>query len=174
MCDIFTPDQELEKAFCLNSENTLQAVIFAPPHNQANAYLNMDNSSINKCPKPSWQCPIRLLDFSREASITFEMNKFNSIFFAEIQAQRQNNSGIYSKPETTFWPNISRTKSKTDKLNNWILQNFDKYLVDVKFHVWKWEVCSSMANIGYWRKKYLWRGNTKYNWQCLWNNNNNV
>ena len=27
------------------------------PHNHANAHFNLDNSSLNKCPKPSWQAP---------------------------------------------------------------------------------------------------------------------
>ena len=53
-----------------------------PPHNQANAHLNLDNSSLNKCPKPSWQAirplppkkngqyPKRLTDIYRGASLT--------------------------------------------------------------------------------------------------------
>ena len=28
---------------------------FLTPQNQANAHLNLDNSPLNKCPKPSWQ-----------------------------------------------------------------------------------------------------------------------
>ena len=43
----------------IHIHNSFFAEIFfsgkGPPQKQANAPLNMDNFSLNKCPKPSWQ-----------------------------------------------------------------------------------------------------------------------
>ena len=119
---------------------------FWPPHNQANAHLNLDNSSLNKCPQtilarvetppPLWampKCPPRAFEggFPNRHFVPKTLHRFSQIIYLRFYTPSQQNRIL--KHTLTQW-NWPQKHQQIPPQNTRNLQHFGPHILIFHFY----------------------------------------